>query len=168
MKTYTQFNYNWLFGDYFAKVSNQAKLYYVALNFYADRGFVPNPKRVLDSLGYDISVYYELVKNGELLVLPDRCEVFITSYYIHNNKFNNMEWLKSPFSVYWRGKLYIKKNGVATFNPQGLQTLEKEPLADVETPSIEELNEIASVDVYSTDDEWDSLMKEAEQLRGKK
>ena len=43
MKDYTMFNFNFLFNDHFAKVSNQAKLYYVALNFYAINGFVPNP-----------------------------------------------------------------------------------------------------------------------------
>lgn len=139
MKSYTMFNYDLLFGDHFAKVSNQAKLYYIKLNFYADRGFVANPISVLDSLGFDKSVFQELVINGEILTLPNRCEVFITSYFVHN-RFNGKgdnkaakSWLSSPFAQYWKGKLWTKGNGVATFKPQDEPTV-TDPLANVIAP----------------------------------
>ena len=118
MKTNTMFNYDLLFGDHMAKVSNQAKLYYIKLNFFAHNGFVTNPMQILDSLGFDKSVFWELVANDEILTLPGRSEVFITSYFVHNH-FSPKTWTKSPFAQYWRGKLFTKPNGVATFNPQG-------------------------------------------------
>lgn len=130
MKDYTMFNYNFLFNDHFAKVSNQAKLYYVALNFYAINGFVPNPLQVLDSLGYDRGVFDELVANEELLVLPDRAEVFIASYFIHNPGIKPFSWRATPYAVYWDGKLYVKKNGIATFTPQPDQEQPKEVPAE--------------------------------------
>lgn len=180
MKSRTMFCYEFLFGDHFAKVSNQAKLYYIALNFYSDRGFVANPMGVLDMLGYDKSVYWELVKNEELLTLPDRCEVFITSYYIHNDKFNPKEWYKSPFSIYWIGKLYIKKNGVATFNPDGIPQEEKEPLSNIESPSIEDdgskkvetkikvappIKQVVNPPSKQDEEEWGYLMDELDNLK---
>ena len=115
MKNYTMFSYEYLFSDYFANVSMQAKLYYIKLNFFAEYGFVPNPLEILDSLGYDKSVLLELIRSEEVLTLPNRKEVFLTSYFIHNYRFNPFDWNKSPFAVYWKGKLFIKKNGVATF-----------------------------------------------------
>ncbi len=118
MKSYSMFNFDMLFSDHMAKVSDQAKLYYIKLCFFANNGFVANPISVLDSMGYDKSVYHELVANGELLTLPDRCEVFITSYFVHNH-LKPGSWLKTPFAIYWKGKLFTKKNGVATFKPQG-------------------------------------------------
>ena len=118
MKDYTMFNYNFLFNDHFAKVSNQAKLYYVALNFFAINGFVPNPLQVLDSLGYDKGVFNELVANEELLVLPNRAEVFIASYFLHNPGIKCYSWRATPYAVYWENKLFVKKNGVITFEPQ--------------------------------------------------
>lgn len=119
MKTYTMFNYEYLFSDHFAKLSDQARLYYIKLNFYANNGFVANPLQVLDSLNYDFSVFNELVVNGDLLKLPNRSEIFITSYFVHNKGINPMSWTKTPFAPYWKGKLYIKKsNGIATFTPQ--------------------------------------------------
>ena len=118
MKDYTMFNFNFLFNDHFAKVSNQAKLYYVALNFYAINGFVPNPLQVLDSLGYDKGVFNELVANEELLTLPDRAEVFIASYFVHNPGIKCYSWRATPYAVYWDNKLFVKKNGIATFKPQ--------------------------------------------------
>ena len=121
MRNYTMFNYNFLFCDHFAKISNQAKLYYVALNFYANNGFVANPMMVLDSLGYDKGVFQELVNNGELLTLPDRAEVFIASYFIHNKGMKPYSWKSTPYAVYWENKLYIKKNGVATFTPNQVE-----------------------------------------------
>lgn len=119
MKSNVMFNFDMLFGDHMAKVSDKAKLYYIKLNFFANNGFVANPLSVLDSMGegYDKSVFYELVNNGELLTLPDRCEVFITSYFVHNH-FNVSSWTHTVYYPYWKGKLYTKKNGVATFTPQ--------------------------------------------------
>lgn len=137
MKDYCMFNFDYLFSDHFAQVSNQAKLYYIKLCFYANRGFVANPLSVLDSLGFDKSVFWELVKNDEILTLPDRSEVFITSYFIHNPGLKAKELGFSPFWVYWRGKLRIKQNGVATFKAEGLDiyTSNPDPLANIETPN---------------------------------
>ena len=139
MKNYSCFNYDFLFGDHFAKLSNQAKLYYVKLNFHANNGFVPNPMAVLDSLGYDKGVFNELVKNGELLVLPDRCEVFIAAYYIHNKGLKPYAWKSTPYAVYWESKLYVKKNGIVDFAPEGLPPKEqKDPLDKIEPPEEED------------------------------
>ena len=44
--------------------------------------------------------------------------IFITAYFVHNYKFNRNCWLTTPYSVYWKGKIYFKANGVATFKPQ--------------------------------------------------
>ena len=107
-------DYSFTFGDHQAKVSNEAKLYYITLMFHAEHGFVASPIQVLDSMGLDKSIMYELINNGELLTLPNRDEVFITSYFVHNPTFDRREWLKSPYSTYWRGKLWIKDNGIAT------------------------------------------------------
>lgn len=153
MKNYTMFNYSFLFNDHFAKVSNQAKLYYIKLNFFADKGFVPNPMMLLDSLGFDKSVFWELKNNDEILTLPDRSEIFITSYFVHNPRFDIREWYKSPFSVYWKGKLKVKMNRVATFNPNGL---------DKEMPLPQDLANIQPPiknDVEKTD-EWDKIMED--------
>ena len=119
MKNYTMFNYNYLFSDHMAKVSKQAKLYYIALNFYAINGFVPNPLQVLDSLGYDRSVLDELIANEEILVIPDRSEVFIASYFVHNKGMQCYSWRKTPYAVYWENRLHVKKNGVCTFKAEG-------------------------------------------------
>lgn len=169
MRDFTMFNYNFLFGDHFAKVSNQAKLYYIKLCFYADRGFVPNPMSVLDSLGFDKGVYWELVRNDEILTLPDRCEVFLTSYFLHNPGLKSNEIGFSPYWVYWRGKLHLKKNGVATFNPQGVDsfTPNPDPLANVETPTdvtpkpVQPSPLSESVVPSETDEErWNRIMNE--------
>lgn len=117
MKDYILLNYDYIFNDHMAKCSHQAKLYYIKLMFFANNGFVSNPKEILDSFGFDIGVLNELIANDEIKTLPGRDEVFITSYFIHT-KFNPASWTKTPFAEYWRGKLYIKKNGVATFKPQ--------------------------------------------------
>lgn len=126
-----------------AKVSDKAKLYYIKLNFFANNGFVANPLSVLDSMGegYDKSVFYELVNNGELLTLPDRCEVFITSYFVHNH-FNVSSWTHTVYYPYWKGKLYTKKNGVATFTPQKEEEeKEKQEVEDLLTPPLEKPKE---------------------------
>ena len=138
MKNYTCFNYDFLFGDHFAKVSKQAKLYYIKLNFHANNGFVPNPMSVLDSLGYDKSVFNELVANGELLTIPDRCEVFITSYFVHNKGLKPYSWRATPYAVYWENKLYVKKNGIVDFEPDGLPEKESDPLDKIEVATNEE------------------------------
>ena len=155
------FNFDMLFGDHMAKVSNQAKLYYIKLNFFASNGFVANPMVVLDSLGFDKFVFNELVANDELLTLPGRSEVFITSYFVHNPKFNNKSWLNSPFSQYWKGKLFIKKNGVATFNPQPKEE-ESDPLDKIIPPEKTEVDEVDKVDEVdnSLDEEWDKMFNE--------
>lgn len=127
MKDYILLNYDYIFNDHMAKCSHQAKLYYIKLMFFANNGFVSNPKEILDSFGFDIGVLNELIANDEIKTLPGRDEVFITSYFIHT-KFNPASWTKTPFAEYWRGKLYIKKNGVATFKPQ---ESEDDPLQDV-------------------------------------
>lgn len=118
MKEYTMFNFDYLFGDHMSNVSNQAKLFYIKLNFYANGGFVASPKQILKEMGYDSSVFDELVNNGDILTLPDRSEIFITAYFVHNYRFNRNCWLTTPYSVYWKGKIYFKSNGVATFKPQ--------------------------------------------------
>ncbi len=143
MKSNVMFNFEMLFGDHMAKVSDKAKLYYIKLNFFANNGFVANPLSVLDSMGegYDKSVFYELVNNGELLTLPDRCEVFITSYFVHNH-FNVSSWTHTVYYPYWKGKLYTKKNGVATFTPQKEEEeKEKQEVEDLLTPPLEKPKE---------------------------
>ena len=115
MRSMAMFNFDYLFGDHFANVSDEAKLLYIKLMFFATDGFVANPLSVLDSMGYDRSVIDELIINGDLLKLENRSEVFITAYYIHNHNFSHSGWAKTPFSEYWKGKLWIKDNGVATF-----------------------------------------------------
>lgn len=155
MKDYCMFNFDYLFSDHFAQVSNQAKLYYIKLCFYANRGFVANPMSVLDSLGFDKSVYWELVKNDEILTLPDRSEVFITSYFIHNPGLRAKELGFSPFWIYWRGKLHLKRNGVATFKAEGLydNSPNLDPLANVQAPNeiIEEKQKVPLVPEKSLD-----------------
>lgn len=142
MKNYTMFNYDFLFGDHFAKISKQAKLYYIELNFFANNGFVANPLKILDSLGYDKGVFQELVKNGELLTIPDRSEVFIASYFIHNPGIDCYSWRKTRYAVYWEDKLYVKKNGVVKFAPEGnvKDLLDYDPLDKIVEPKKEPLD----------------------------
>ena len=122
--------------------------------FYANNGFVSNPMGVLDSMGYDKGVYQELVNNGEILTLPGRCEVFITSYFVHN-RFKPMSWMSSPFAIYWKGKLFLKKNGVATFKPQGEETHE-ENIGEQIAKQID--------DTYSQDRTEDELTEEERKI----
>ena len=114
MKDRLCFDFNYIFNDHMAKCSDQAKLYYIKLMFFATNGFVSNPLEVLDSLGYDKGIFYELVRNDEIMTLPGRSEVFITAYFLHTH-FNAASWLSSPFAIYWKGHLWTKKNGVATY-----------------------------------------------------
>lgn len=170
MKTEVMFNYDYLFGDHMAKVSHQAKLYYIKLMFYANNGFVSNPLEVLDSLGYQRDVFYELIANGEILNLPDRSEIFITAYFIHNH-FKPMSWMATPFSVYWKGKLFIKKNGVATFTPQAEEPEQPKAKPDDNpepTKKQSELNQAMGelLNVVSqpteTKSKWDELLDDIE------
>ena len=152
MKKYTMFYYPFLFSDHMAKVSNQAKLYYIALNFYAINGFVSNPLQILDSFGYDKSVLEELIKAEEVLKLEDRDEIFITSYFVHNRGLNPMSWLSTPFAIYWKGKLFIKKdNGVATFTPQGDESKREKKVND----PLDSLQQPSDVEA-----EWDTLLSQ--------
>lgn len=131
MKDYILLNYDFLFNDHLAKCSHEAKLYYIKLMFFANNGFVANPKQVLDSLGYEIGVLYELIASDELLTIPGREEMFITSYFIHT-KFNPMSWLSTPFAIYWKGKLWMKKNGIATLKKQ--QEEQEDPIKVIKPP----------------------------------
>lgn len=124
MRNYVLLNWEYLFGDYQAKLSEKAKIYYVKLMFFANNGFVGDPKQVLDSLGYDIGILNELIIAGEVLRIPGRDEIFITSYFVHT-KFNPMSWLSNPYAIYWKGKLWVKKNGIATLKEQ---PKEKDPM----------------------------------------
>lgn len=169
MRDFTMFNFNFLFNDHFAKVSNQAKLYYIKLCFYADRGFVPNPMSVLDSLGFDKGVYWELINNDEILTLPDRDEVFITSYFLHNPGLKTEEIHFSPFWIYWRTKLHMKKNGVATFKPEGLydNSPNLDPLARVKAPNDATQKEQAKpIDDKVDKERWDKIINELENSKG--
>lgn len=150
MKNYTLFNYDFLFGDHFAKVSDQAKLLYIKMSFYAVNGFVANPLAIVDSLGYDKSVLDELVANEDILRLPDRSEVFITSFFVHNKGANYKSWWNSPFSIYWKGKLFIKSNGVCTFKPQ----------SDIDSQDavVDAVCAVAQTHVDYNDPDWDSMM----------
>ena len=132
-----------------AKCSNQAKLYYIKLMFFANNGFVSNPLEVLDSFGFDKGVFQELVNNDELLTLPGRDEVFITAYFIHT-RFNPASWLSTPYAIYWRGHLRTKQNGVATFN---------ETKNDDSKKPIENENKNAHVENKST---WDEILDDIE------
>lgn len=139
MKNYTMFNYDFLFGDHFAKISNQAKLYYIQLNFFANNGFVANPLQILDSLGYDKGVFQELINNKEILTLEDRSEVFIASFFIHNPGINCFAWKGTRYAVYWEDKLYVRKNGVVKFAPEGnvKKLVDNDPLDKIIEPKDE-------------------------------
>ena len=139
MKNYGMFKYDFLFGDHFAKASPKAKLLYINLSFYADCGFVANPKQICKSMGYDDSVLQELISIDELLTIEGRAEMFITSYFVHNPNFKSMSWLDTPFGEYWKGKMWMKKNRIATFkHPK----LEQEKEKDKESTDEEETGKI--------------------------
>lgn len=140
-----------------SEVSNQAKLYYIKLMFYAHNGFVANPMDVLDSLDYDKGVYMELLEKGEILTLPDRKEIFITSYFVHNYGLKPLSWLSTPYAVYWKGKLFIKKNGIATFKPQEEEG--KDPFSAIEEPKAEPEPEKPK--------QWDAILDELDELHKK-
>lgn len=114
MKDRICLDFKYIFSDHLGKCSDQAKLYYIKLMFFASNGFVANPLEILKSLNYDIKVFYELKNADEILTLPGRDEVFITAYFVHTH-FNPASWLSTPYATYWRGHLRTKSNGVATF-----------------------------------------------------
>lgn len=135
------FNYDFLFGDHFAKASPKAKLLYINLSFYADCGFVANPKQICKSMGYDESVLQELIDIDELLTLEGRAEMFITSYFVHNTNFKPFSWLSSPFGEYWKNKMWMKKNKIATLKKQDKskeEQQEQEASIEKDTSSIQE------------------------------
>lgn len=113
MKNYTLLSYDFLFSDNHAKLSDKAQLYYIKLMFYADNGFVANPKGILDSMSYDISVLRELINNGDVLTQKGRDEIFITSFFVHNKGVNVASWKMSTFESYWKN-LWVKENRIAT------------------------------------------------------
>lgn len=113
MKNYTMFSYEMLMGDHHAKLSPEARLYYIELNFYSNNGFVANPIKILDSNNYDRGILQELISNDDILSIPDRSEVFITAYFAHNPKLNKYTWKNTPYGIYWENKMYVKKNGIA-------------------------------------------------------
>lgn len=125
MKQFCLFNHDFLFSDNLGKASDKAKLYYIKLCFNANNGFVANPMDVLDSLGYDKSVFDELKANEDILTLPNRDEIFITAFFIHNVGANIKSWIYTPFGIYWKGKLWFKENRMATFKKQN-EILDKE------------------------------------------
>lgn len=139
MKNYAMFNYDFLFGDHFAKASPKAKLLYINLSFYADCGFVANPKQICKSMGYDESVLQELIDIDELLTLEGRAEMFITSYFVHNTNFKPFSWLSSPFGEYWKNKMWMKKNKIATLKKQNKEEQqEQDTSVEKDTSSIQE------------------------------
>ena len=98
------------------------------MSFYADAGFVANPLQICKSMGYDESVLQELIDIEEILTLENRSEVFITSYFVHNVNFNPYSWLNTPFGEYWKKKMWMKKNRIATFKHEKAGSENKEPI----------------------------------------
>lgn len=118
MKNYSLFSYQFLFSDHLAKASLEARFLYIKMMFYATNGFVPNVLQIVDSLGFDKGHLQELIDLGEVLTLPDREEVFITAFFLHNKGANPGSWKSTPYGIYWQKKLWVKKNGIATLKPQ--------------------------------------------------
>lgn len=149
MHNFAMFNYDYLFGDHFAKVSLKAKLLYVNLSFFANSGFVPNPKQICANLGFNESVLQELIDIEEILTIEGRQEMFLTSYFVHNPNFNCLNWTHTPYATYWRGKLWMKKNRIATFSKEkaDVTLLEKDvtlPNSAAKTNVLDELDQIVS------------------------
>lgn len=155
MKNYAMFNFNYLFGDHFAKASPKAKLLYINLSFYADCGFVPNPKQVCKSMGFDESVLKELIDIEELLTIEGRSEMFITSYFVHNTNFKPLSWLSTTYGSYWKNKMWMKKNRVATLKKDHAEEKPEEPI-DITQPN------------SATEIDMDSMLEELEEEKKKK
>jgi len=132
MKTYALFNYNYIFGDHMAKASLEARFLYIKMNFYATNGFVPNVLQIIDSLNLNKGHLQELIDLGEVLTIPEREEVFITAFFLHNKGANPCTWLNTPYGIYWKGKLWVKKNGIATLKPQQETYESDDPLEELE------------------------------------
>lgn len=118
------FNYQFLFGDHTAKLSNEAKLLLIEMMFHADYGFVSTAKGIIDSRGFTLDHLQELINNGDVLQIPNRCEVFMTCYFVHND-FDPKCWMKSVFYTYWKDKLYIKTNRIAALKKNKDQQTEE-------------------------------------------
>lgn len=159
MKDRICLDYNYIFNDHMGKCSNEAKLYYIKLMFFANNGFVANPLAVLDSMGFDKGVFYELVNNDELLMLPGREEVFITAYFLHTH-FNPASWLNSPFAIYWRGYMRTKSNGIATFKKIDKESEESKRIAAAEEQRQQEIHRIMKDANTSTENmrTWDEIL----------
>lgn len=168
MKNYAMFKYEFLFGDYFAKASPKAKLLYINLSFYADSGFVANPVQICKAMGYEEEVLFELVKIGELLTLKGRSEMFIASYFVHNTNFKPLSWLNTPFAEYWHGKLWMKKNRIATLNSKYAYNEKKEvhhkDITEEEVKEPEYKLDPTLPGSAEEDEELNKLMKEFENI----
>lgn len=156
MTDYAMFNFDYLFGDHFADVSLKAKLLYVNMSFYANQGFVPNPKQVCKELQFEESVLDELIENGEVLTLPGRKEMFLTSYYVHNKNFNPLNWTKTPYAPYWKGKLWLKRNRIATFSKEKAEDSLKDIPVDPSTNN----KVVHQEETPISDEEIDAIVKD--------
>lgn len=125
MKDYCLFNYDFLWNDHFQMVSDHAKLLYIKMNFYAVNGFVANPIQVCQSLGYDLQTLNELEANDEILRLPNRSEIFITSYFVHNKGLDIKSFYNTIYAPYWKERIYFKNNRIASYNRATIQHLEQ-------------------------------------------
>lgn len=158
MKKYTLLNYSFIFSDHFSVVSDQAKLLYIEMMFFAENGFVANPKAILDARNYHISVLNELVANGDVLKLPNRSEVFITAFFLHNKGAYPYTWRSTPYFIYWKDHLHIKKNGVAT-----LKNIAPEDTLDLIIQPKEKKTKPYEV---ITDTELDGILDSIEVMKG--
>lgn len=168
MKEYTMLNYGMIFSEKFSRISNQAKLLYIKLNFYAIKGFVTNPMQILNSLNYDKKVFDELVDNGDILTLEGRGEIFITAYYVHNYSFPRSEWLRSPFAPYWKKKMTVNEDGLAVFGTY-MPMSKNELLGNVSEPKTEEIKienpkPIQIVSEKDDEEEWNNIVREIEEI----
>ena len=169
MKNYAMFYFDYLFGDHFEKVSAKAKLLYVNLNFYANAGFVSNPKKICKEMGFNETTIDELIKNGELLSIEGRDEMFITSYFVHNPNFQPLHWTKTPYATYWFGKLWMKKNRVATLK-QPKENEEKTQIVDEKKEPRHDTRPIIDPtlpDSAKDDDSFDALINVIENAKNK-
>lgn len=153
MKDYSLFNYQYLFGDWQKKVSEQAILLYIKMNFCATNGFVANVNEILDGMGYDKGVLQELINAEEVLTLPNRTEVFITSFFVHNKGANKFSWMQTPYGIYWKGKLWMKENGIATLKKQELN---KQPSQEQTSLKMTENEQIIH------NESWDEILADIE------
>lgn len=138
MRDFAMFNFEYLFGDSFSKVSHKAKLLYINMMFYANCGFVSNPKQICSNLGFTETILDELIKCGELLTREGRAEMVMTNYFIHNQSFNPLWWTKTPYATYWHNHLWIKKNRVFTLRKPKEE--KEESLTDKQQPQQEEID----------------------------